>query len=155
MGDNGSSGWEFAAGFFIGGVVGGLLGAAAALLMAPQAGEDTRTALREKGIELKERATSATDEARHKLDDATGEIRKRAEETTGELREKTGEIRKLAEEKTAGIRESARLALDDNLSQVKDAYQSGKQAGEQKMDELRKSLRNPPAGSPADPFNPA
>ncbi|MCA1553706.1 MAG: YtxH domain-containing protein [Chloroflexi bacterium] len=54
MADNNSGGWEFSAGFFIGGLVGGMLGAVAALLIAPQAGEDTRALLREKGIELKE-----------------------------------------------------------------------------------------------------
>ena len=68
MSDN-SSGWEFSAGFFIGGLVGGLVGAAAAILMAPQAGEETRAILRDKSIELKERANDATLDARRRVGD--------------------------------------------------------------------------------------
>jgi gas vesicle protein len=39
--------------FVTGFLVGGLTGAAAALLMTPQSGEDVRTRLQERGIELK------------------------------------------------------------------------------------------------------
>ncbi len=49
--DSGAS--DFLAGFFIG----TLMGAALALLFAPSSGEDTRQQIKEKGIELKERAT--------------------------------------------------------------------------------------------------
>jgi len=47
-----SYGGEFMAGF----LVGALVGAAAALLLAPQSGEETRTLIREKVIELGQRA---------------------------------------------------------------------------------------------------
>ncbi|MGH2607283.1 MAG: YtxH domain-containing protein, partial [Anaerolineales bacterium] len=40
--------------FFSGFVIGGLVGAAVALLMAPQSGEETRHMIRDKGIELKD-----------------------------------------------------------------------------------------------------
>lgn len=39
--------------FLTGFLVGGLVGAAAALLMTPQSGEDTRLQLQDRGIELK------------------------------------------------------------------------------------------------------
>ena len=40
--------------FFAGLIIGGFIGAAIALLLAPQRGEETLAQLREKGIELKE-----------------------------------------------------------------------------------------------------
>jgi gas vesicle protein len=42
--------------FLIGLILGGLIGAAVALLYAPQSGEETRAAIRDKSIELKEQA---------------------------------------------------------------------------------------------------
>ena len=42
--------------FLIGFVVGGLTGAVVSLLMAPQSGEETRTAIKEKTIELRDKA---------------------------------------------------------------------------------------------------
>jgi gas vesicle protein len=59
MANNNGSAW-FVAGF----IVGGLVGFAAGLLMAPQAGEETQAQLREKGIELKSRAEELAEEAR-------------------------------------------------------------------------------------------
>jgi gas vesicle protein len=50
---------DFLAGF----ILGGLVGAAVALLLAPQPGEETRSLLRERGIELKDRADELSTEA--------------------------------------------------------------------------------------------
>ena len=55
-----SRGGEFLAGV----ILGSLVGAAAALLFAPQRGEETRAQLREKGIELKDRVVELSEEAR-------------------------------------------------------------------------------------------
>jgi gas vesicle protein len=57
-------------GFLIGFVLGGLIGLAMGILMAPQSGEETRTQLREKGIELKVRAEDLTEEGRARLQEA-------------------------------------------------------------------------------------
>ena len=46
---------EFGA-FLIGFIIGGLTGAAISLLMAPQSGEETREYLRERAIELRDKA---------------------------------------------------------------------------------------------------
>jgi gas vesicle protein len=43
--------------FLIGFIVGGVAGAVAALLLAPQSGEDTRALIKDKSIELRDRAT--------------------------------------------------------------------------------------------------
>jgi gas vesicle protein len=77
MSDN--SGGEIGA-FFAGFLVGGLVGAAAALLLAPQSGEETRGQIRQKGIELQTRAEDAMDEARAKVDAVAADVKRRAEE---------------------------------------------------------------------------
>jgi gas vesicle protein len=45
-------------------LIGGLIGAGAALLSAPRSGEDTRSMLRERGFELRDRAVETAEEAR-------------------------------------------------------------------------------------------
>jgi gas vesicle protein len=52
MADNSGDLGSFLAGF----VIGGLIGAGVALLMAPQSGEETRALIGEKSIELRDRA---------------------------------------------------------------------------------------------------
>jgi gas vesicle protein len=49
---------------FAGILVGGLVGAGVALLTAPRSGEETRSILREKGTELKERGVDAVEQTR-------------------------------------------------------------------------------------------
>lgn len=46
--------------FALGAIVGAALGAAMALLFAPQPGEETRAVLKDKGIELQQRARKET-----------------------------------------------------------------------------------------------
>ena len=48
--------------FFVGFILGALVGAGTALLMAPQSGEETRTMIHDKSIELKDKAAVTTDE---------------------------------------------------------------------------------------------
>lgn len=43
-------------------LIGGLAGALTMLMLAPQSGKDTRTQLREKGIELRDRATGIVED---------------------------------------------------------------------------------------------
>jgi gas vesicle protein len=58
-----SSGVEFFAGL----VIGGLVGAALALLMAPQSGEETRAQIRDKTLEYKGAAEESVLEARQRM----------------------------------------------------------------------------------------
>lgn len=84
---NGSDFGSFLSGF----VFGGLIGAAVALLMAPQSGEETRKLIRDKGIELRDKTSEA-------LEDAAAEARARADELTKMARERTAELRGKAED---------------------------------------------------------
>jgi len=119
-----SHGWEFLTGFLLGTVV----GAAAALLLAPQAGEDTREQIRERGIELKSRAVDLSEQGR-----------KRAEELAVEARQRAAEAQ-----------ERSRLALEEQRARLQDALDEGKGAAAKKRDELMARLdaekaKRPPA----------
>jgi gas vesicle protein len=56
---------SFLAGFLIGGIA----GAVVALLYAPQSGEETRGQIKDKTIELKDKAAVTLDETYHKAED--------------------------------------------------------------------------------------
>ena len=65
--------------FFTGFFVGALVGGAAALLMAPQSGEETRAQIRDKGIELKEKAEATYGEVITEIEGSTTELRGKLE----------------------------------------------------------------------------
>jgi gas vesicle protein len=71
--------------FFTGFFVGALVGGAAALLMAPQSGEETRHQIHDKGIELKEKAEATYSEVVQRLEEQTVELRARTEEISSKL----------------------------------------------------------------------
>ena len=73
--------------FLAGLLIGGLVGAAAALLLAPQSGEETRTLIKDKSIELKDRANEATEKARTRVDSAVGDLRVKTDELAKTTRE--------------------------------------------------------------------
>ena len=66
--------------FLSGFVVGGLVGAVAALLLAPQSGEDTRTMIRYKSIELKTQVEDTAAEVRTKAEHLAQDAKSRAED---------------------------------------------------------------------------
>ncbi len=93
MSDNGDFG-SFLAGF----VIGGLVGAAVALIMAPQSGEETRTLIRDRSIELKDKAAEKAETARIKAEAAAAEARARVDELAKLTQEKANELSKKGQE---------------------------------------------------------
>ena len=76
-----------ASSFFTGFFVGAMVGGAAALLLAPQSGEETRAQIRERSIELKEQAEATYGDVVVKIDESTKELRGRTEELSSKLDE--------------------------------------------------------------------
>lgn len=106
---------EFGA-FLVGFVVGGLTGAVVALLFAPQSGEETRAIIKDKSIELRDKAQLTAEEAYTRAEQAAHEARIRAEELAKEARTRAEEFAKEARargEQLAGeVRERSKSAID-------------------------------------------
>ena len=66
-------------------LIGGLAGAAAALLMVPQSGKDTRRQIQEKSIELRDRTTEL-------VEDTVAQVRTKANNLTVGLKDRSQEI---------------------------------------------------------------
>ncbi|HUV74351.1 MAG TPA: YtxH domain-containing protein [Anaerolineae bacterium] len=91
-------------GFVVGVILGGIAGLLVGILLAPQAGEETRDVIREKGIELKARAEELSEEGRIRFQDAIEEGKtaatKKKEELTKTL-EADKETKKASGKKSA------------------------------------------------------
>ncbi|MEI8131394.1 MAG: YtxH domain-containing protein [Leptolinea sp.] len=98
---------EFGA-FLVGFVVGGLAGAVTALLLAPQSGEETRTVIKERAIELKDKASDSFDETYDKAE----EYVKTAKVKAVELQHKGQVVLEEQKSKFAGAKKEAKSAGD-------------------------------------------
>ena len=83
------NGGDFVSGFLLG----GLIGSAVALLMAPQTGEETREMLKEKGTEIKDKANESLEAAYARAETAATEARARADELGQLARQRAEELR--------------------------------------------------------------
>ncbi len=70
--------------FFVGLLVGALSGAIAALLLAPQTGEETRTMIKDKSIELRDKAQQTAEQARAKTDEYVRQIKDQVQSVRGD-----------------------------------------------------------------------
>jgi gas vesicle protein len=119
---------EFGA-FMSGFVIGGLVGAAVALLLAPQSGEETRQVIRDRSIELKDKATETAEEARARAEKAAAEARARADELSRQAREKSEELK-----------QRGQVVLEEQRSRLEEAIEAGKTAATQKREELAETV---------------
>ena len=90
---------EFGA-FLVGFIVGGLTGAVVSLLFAPQSGEETRALIKDKSIELRDKASVTAEQALAKAEATAAEARARADELARELKARGETV--VSEVKTRG-----------------------------------------------------
>lgn len=95
---------EFGA-FLVGFIIGGLSGAVVALLFAPQSGEETRALIKDKSIELRDRAQQTAEEALARAEATAQEARARADELAHQLKERGQEV-------YADVRERGKSAVE-------------------------------------------
>jgi gas vesicle protein len=95
MSDSNADFGAFVAGFLIG----GLVGAATALLIAPQSGEETRAIIRDRSIELRDRAYESADQARQRAEIALEDARQRADSAIQETKRRADELAVLTKQR--------------------------------------------------------
>jgi gas vesicle protein len=94
----------------VGMLVGGLAGAVTMLLLAPQSGKDTRTQIRNKSVELRDRTNEI-------VEDTLAQVRSSVDKITLDGREKLNELKQHGQE----------LAVEQ-LEHVSEAAKAGKKA---------------------------
>jgi len=109
--------------WFAGMMIGGLVGAGVALLTAPRSGEETRTMIRQKSIELKDRAA----------------------ETIEETRARAGELAQTGKDRVAEMTKRGQEAIAERSNGVKKAF-SGLKEGIGAV--AKKTEADAPAGLP-------
>jgi gas vesicle protein len=100
--------------FVSGFMIGGLVGAAVALLLAPQSGEETRTLIRDKSIELRDQVEQTATEARTRAEEIAQEARTKAED----------------------LQSRGRVVLEEQKTRIEKAVDAGKKAAKDKKEEL-------------------
>jgi gas vesicle protein len=81
--------------FFTGMVIGSLVGAATALMLAPQSGEETRALLRDKSIELKDKAVEYSQDVQMRAEKTLQDTREQLDVVVEDLRARTEELGRL------------------------------------------------------------
>jgi gas vesicle protein len=117
---------EFGA-FLVGFIVGGLSGAVVALLFAPQTGEETRAIIKDKSIELRDRAQQSAEEALARAEAAAQEARARADELARQLKERGQEV-------YGDVRDRSKAAMDDVVERGKTAVEAVRSKTTKKSD---------------------
>lgn len=103
---------ERGGGFIAGFLLGGLVGAATALLLTPRSGEETRGSLRETGIELRVKAEEAAAKARLEADELLTRGKAILEEQKDRVLEAVEEGREAAAQKRAELLAKYRIAKE-------------------------------------------
>ncbi len=93
---------------FTGLLIGGLIGAATALLMAPRSGEETRTEIRNKAMEYRDRTKDVLNE------------------TVSQAKSKAHELKEGVMEKADELRHRGKEVADEQLERVSHAAQAGR-----------------------------
>lgn len=115
---------EFGA-FLVGFIVGGLTGAVAALLFAPQSGEETRAEIKERSIELRDRATAEAEEAWKYAEAAAIDARHKAEEFSRQAMAQSEEITLKARKRGEDLVETTRETVKKAASLIKKTTEIG------------------------------
>lgn len=109
---------EFGA-FLLGFIIGGLTGAVASLLLAPQSGSQTRSMLKDKAIELGDQVNATADDTRAKVEAVLADAKVRAEKITTEAKEKADELLKSAKTTAEELQRQGAVVLEEQKSKIK------------------------------------
>jgi len=115
--------------FVVGVLIGSVLGAATALLMAPASGTETRRLLKDKAGEAKDRTGDLVQQAQSRVGDLTSQAQNRIGDLTSQARSRVGEV----SNQVTG-------AIDRQRGAVTAAVEAGRQAYAQKATQLQSEV---------------
>lgn len=124
MSENNSDLGAFLAGF----VIGGLVGAATALLLAPQSGEQTRTRIKETSDNLTQTGSAYLHEYGQKANDLTQTYTEKANATYAD-------VKNTLQEKGNTVQEQARSAVDASKEKAEELKKQANQVKNQVQDQ--------------------
>jgi gas vesicle protein len=124
--------------FLAGFIIGGLVGAAVALITAPQSGEETRSVIHDKSIELKDKAVSTAEETRSRAEKALEEARQRADQALEEVRLRAEDLAEVTKERAMEIAQRGQVVLEQQMARLETARdvtgQTGAESGASSAD---------------------
>lgn len=126
--------------FMVGMLIGGMIGAAAALMYAPMAGTETRRLLKEKATEAAEKTTRMTEEARMRAAQLAEEARMRTSEMAHQAQSKVGELTGQVKTKVGEVTTRGRELVEHQREAIAAAVEAGKQAYQEKQTELKQEV---------------
>jgi len=133
--------------FVLGVVIGSAIGAAAALLYAPQSGTETREQLRVKADEARLKAAEAAQQAQAKASEAMHQVQAKAGEAAHQVQAKAGEVTGQLKQKSSELTREARSVVDKSRDFVENqkeavvtAVEAGKEAYAAKQEELKSQV---------------
>jgi gas vesicle protein len=101
-------------------LLGALLGAGVALLLAPRSGEETQQEIRERAIRFRDTAEERMREAQHQVEE-------RLEQARAELMDRVEAVKEAVESGKEAARD-ARGELEEKIERSKSAYKAGVEA---------------------------
>ena len=106
-----------AMGFVAGMLIGGLAGAGAMLLMAPQSGQRTRVQIRRKGMELRDQAMDG-------MEEAVDQVRTASEQLSSKVQKQSDKLQKQADK----IQQRGMHAIDEQKERWAPVVEAGQKA---------------------------
>lgn len=114
---------EFSA-FMIGFVVGALTGAVVSLLFAPQSGEETRVLIKERAIELGDKANETAQTVSKEVGTRATEYRTKAEELAAKARTQAEDLAVKARTQAEDLAKKGQAVIEEQRTKVTEAVQS-------------------------------
>jgi gas vesicle protein len=128
--------------FVVGMLVGSAIGAAVALLYAPQAGDATRDLLKQKAGEAKDKAGELATTAKEKASTVASSIGSTVNEKAQTVRESAAGMVGQVKTTATDLVDKGRSLVETKKEQVVAAVEAGKQAYQEKRSELEAEVQD-------------
>lgn len=127
--------------FLLGAVIGGVIGASAALFLAPKTGKEMREDISTQAVHLKEKGIEITAVAKDKATEYSSVAKDKASEYTSAAKDKASEYTSVAKDKASDYKSAAKDKASEYKSVAKDKASEFTSVAKEKTDEVTKSIQ--------------